>query len=167
MVAIQILSDLHLEAPRAVRDLRGHAEGAVSGPAGNIDNAARDREEYIGFLIKQLAGAARERFRDCVETRRREGEKDLRAFVVLAHGRSDITTSSGDEDEEGVRRERSRSPSSRTTARRRTAAPQTRCTGWSVVSVRLRHGAATEGPAGFGGGVSGGGGDATKLEVKV
>ncbi|RYO94517.1 hypothetical protein DL766_003120 [Monosporascus sp. MC13-8B] len=70
---------------------------------GDIGNVVRDREEYAGFSLEQLAKieavppvpgnhepyhsswlvtrAALERFRNDVETRRREGEEGLSAFV--------------------------------------------------------------------------------------
>ncbi|RYP46801.1 hypothetical protein DL768_007043 [Monosporascus sp. mg162] len=96
MIAIQVLSDLHLEAPRACDIFETTPRAPYLALLGSIDNMARDLEEHTGG-----------------------------------------------------------------------ATPRTRCTGWayslSGFAMELLRG----GPNGFGDGVSGGGGNATKVEVKV
>ncbi|RYO89309.1 hypothetical protein DL764_008603 [Monosporascus ibericus] len=119
MIAIQFLSGLHLEAPRAHDVFETTPRAPYLVLLGDIGNMVRDREKYTGFLLKQLSKfeavplvpgnlepdhsswpatrAALEQFGGGVRA-----QKCLGAFAVLDPARFDITSSSGDEDEEVV-----------------------------------------------------------------
>ncbi|KAI4860834.1 Ser/Thr protein phosphatase superfamily [Hypoxylon rubiginosum] len=117
MVALQIISDLHLENPKAYDIFEITPKAPYLALLGDIGYLVRHEADYLGFLKRQLT-----KFRavflvlgnhepwhstwdDCLQTTRRwerelhqEGDKQtgLGQFVVLNRDRYDIERASGD-----------------------------------------------------------------------